>query len=261
MAAGRAGGGTFLPPLSGAGVSCPSVDQGGVELPALRWKRKKARELLLYLLLQPSYGAPKEQIIEALFEHSTSAQAANQYYVAVNYVKQLLSEQLGVKDAVVTNNGYVYLRGEWIEFVDAEQYQALIRVADQLWTKDRELAVELYDKAVALYGELAPEMSYVEWLEGWRRLLTEKQTRSLYRLGEEARLTGEYDKAETYALEWIKLCPHQEEAYQSLMKTLIAAGRKSEARHWYRKLEEMCREELGTKPLAESRSLLQEART
>lgn len=224
----------------------------GEELPPVKWKRKKSRELLVYLLLQPSYSAVKEQLLEYLFGHCALNQGLNQLNVTLHTLKRWLSEQLGLKDMLATENGVVRIREHAIEFTDVEQYQELVRIGDQLWSEDRELAAELYGKAAALYGPLMPELPYAEWLQPRRAALEMSQAKILHRLSEEACGRNSWDEAEAHALAWVRLFPQQEEAYQMLIRIMLETGRKSEARTWFQRLEHMCRTELGAAPTEET---------
>ncbi len=229
---------------------------GNKEIGEIHWKRKKAQELLLYLLLQPHYSAVKEQVTEALFESVEQDKVANQLYVTLHQLKQTLKEYFGVADALIIKDGVIRLRDGWIEYVDVERYLTLIRVGNQLSAHDRKLSVEFYEEAYQMYGELIPEMRYLDWVDRFRLHLEEKQAAILGRLGHDAMDQAEYGQAEVYYREWLRLCPIDEQAYQELIRALLVMGKHTEAKQLYRKLEQMCREELGTAPMAESVQLM-----
>lgn len=220
------------------------------------WKRKKAKELFLYLLLEPHYSAGKEQMAELLLPGSEPERAVKHLYVIIHQLKKALQSSLHIENGIVIREDQIRLNESMIEFVDVEQYLSLIRVADQLWVQDRELSLELYTKAHLLYGPLLPELPYLDWLEQRRVYLQEKQTALLHRLGRAASDAGHFDQAHLYFLEWIELRPYQEEAYQEMMRLLVGVGRHQEAERWYSKLAEVCRTELLTEPSAETRLIL-----
>jgi DNA-binding SARP family transcriptional activator len=99
-------------------------------------------------------------------------------------------------------------------------------------------------------------MRYLDWVDRFRLHLEEKQAAILCRLGHDAMDQAEYGKAEVYYREWLRLCPIDEQAYQELIRALLVMGKQTEAKQLYRKLEQMCREELGTAPMAESVQLM-----
>lgn len=240
-------------------VSCFGMmkfTRGNTEVTDFRWKRRKAQELLLYLLLQPNYTCPRDQILEKLFADSESDRKAGQLYVTIHSLKQVLREALGCEDVIVARNGVVKI-GTLLEQVDVEKYRTLIRVGDQLWPGDRELAAELYEQAVQLYEELVPELPYIDWLDGFRNHYGEVQAVTLKRLVYYALDKGRYDLAESYCTGWLQIRPAEEEAYQGMIRLLMRQGKTAEANRWYRKLETVCREELNVAPLPETKRLLQ----
>ncbi|MBD2863684.1 AfsR/SARP family transcriptional regulator [Paenibacillus oceani] len=230
--------------------------RGNTEVADFRWKRRKAQELLLYLLLQPNYTCPRDQLLEKLFADSDSDRKAGQLYVTIHSLKQVLREALGCEDAIIARGGVVKI-GALLEQADVEKYRTLIRVGDQLWPSDRELAAELYEQAVQMYEELVPELSYIDWLDGFRNHYAEVQAVTLKRLVYFAMEKSRYDAAESYCIGWLQVRPAEEEAYQGMIRLLMRQGKTAEANRWYRKLEAVCREELNVTPLPETTRLLQ----
>lgn len=226
------------------------------EVRDIRWKRKKAQELFIYLLLQPYYAAPRDQLTEILFAEGDADKQSNQLYVVIHQLKQVLREHLGADGAIITKDGNVKIAEAVIEQTDVEKYRTLVRVGDQLWATDRELSAELYAQAVALYGELLPEIQYVDWLEKARDNYAELQSEALRKLIQWSAEQSDYEAAEGHCHEWIRLRPAQEEAYQELLRLLMRQGKRAEAKRWYRRLEAICRDELQTEPLAETKQLL-----
>lgn len=214
----------------------------------LPWKRKKARELLLYLALQPYYMAAREQIIDVLQLGDSLDKAAQQLYVIVHQLKRTLLTELGIEQAVIVKDSLLRLREEAIEYVDVEHYLTLIRVADQLWQFDRGLSYEMYEQAYLLYDHLLPELPYVEWLEQHREYIAQKQISLLQKCLQHAEERQDWQHVEIYLRSWLALKPFQEEAHAKLVSLLIQLGRRSEAKQAYAGWTNSCREELGTIP-------------
>jgi len=229
---------------------------GEREMASIRWKRSKTKELMLYLLLQPDFTVSREKATEALFPEGEPDKNANQFYVAAHQLKQIIREYLGVEGGVVVKDGMVKLKDGLIEEVDAEQYTTLMRIADQLWATDRGLAVPLYEKALPLYGELAPDVPYVDWLERSRERMLRQQCETLGKLARVAAEKSSPHLAEAYGREWTRLAPLQEEAYQALLEALTLQGKRAEAIALYHRIETLFREELGTGPMPETRSIV-----
>jgi len=220
-----------------------------------KWKRRKSKELLVYLLLQPDYRALRDQVMEHVFGEGETSKLANHLYVSLHELRSTLAE-FGFGQAIQVRGGLIGFREEFIEVVDVEQYTTLSRVGDQLWVDDREAAALLYMDAVRLYGLLGADMPYVDWMERWRSHLLERQTQMLRRMAEFYAAQEEDSHTEQWLAAWIELRPDQEEAYQAMIRFWKDRGRVAEAVGWYRRLERMCREELGTEPLEETRRML-----
>ncbi|MFC4102055.1 AfsR/SARP family transcriptional regulator [Paenibacillus xanthanilyticus] len=219
------------------------------------WKRRKAGELLVYLLLQPAYKANREQVLERVFGEGESAKQSNQLYVTLHDLRHTLRE-MGMSDPVYVKRGVIGLDEQIIEHVDAEAYMTLSRVGDQLWNDDREAACRLYEEALPLYGQLATELPNVEWLERTREQMLDRQTNMLKRLAIYYTELRDEVKAEQALSEWIGLRPKQEEAYEAMIRHCLAKGHRAEAIGWYKRLERMYEEEFGSEPLEETRRLL-----
>ncbi|MFD0959293.1 AfsR/SARP family transcriptional regulator [Paenibacillus chungangensis] len=214
----------------------------------MKWKRNKAKELLLFLALQPNYSGIREQIIEALQLGDEADKALQQLYVIIHQLKRTLHAELGMEQAVIVRNGLIKLREEAIEYVDVEQYLTLIRVADQLWSTDRSLSYEMYEQAYMLYDELLPELPYLEWLEQVREHLAHKQVSLLQKCLTHAEQRQDWMHAEIYLLSWLAIKPYQEEAHSKLIRLYIRLGRHLEAKDAYASWEECCKTELGAVP-------------
>ena len=230
-----------------------AFERAGAPIGEPRWKRKKAQELLLLLLLRPGHAMPKEHAIDALFGGDVDPEkAANQLYVAIHEVKRVMKETLGWRDAVVLRDGVLSLPEALIEEVDVEKYTTLVRVADQLQTDQPELSAELYETAAELYGPLLPNKPYLDWLDRLRDELERKQSRVLERLVRAAQQRGEPESAKRFAREWLELDPLREEALQALLRLLLGSGGASEAAGLFAAFEKRLFEELGARPSEET---------
>ena len=222
-----------------------------------KWKRRKSRELFVYLLLQQDYRALRHQVLEQLFGEADSSRAANHLYVSLHELRSALAG-IGFDDAIEVRGGLVGFRESVVDMVDVEQYVTQSRVGDQLWATDRDAAVMLYMDAVRQYGLLGADMPASDWLERWRVQLLERQTVMLRRLAEYYISQSEDSLAEQWLTAWIDLRPDQEEAYQAMIRFWKERGRHAEAVSWYKRLERVFREEYGAEPLEETKRLVWE---
>ncbi|MFD0714994.1 BTAD domain-containing putative transcriptional regulator [Paenibacillus sp. GCM10027626] len=221
------------------------------------WKRRRAGELLVFLLLQPGYKANRELLLERVFIGGAADKRSNQLYVTLHDLRHTLKE-MGLSEAVYAKRGVIGLDEQVIDQIDVESYVALSRVGDQLWMDDREAACRLYDEAMPLYGSLASELPQAEWLSRLREQLLDRQTNLLKRLAFYYSELQDDVRAEQRLNEWIALRPDQEEAYEMMIRHCLAKGHRAEAINWYRRLERICKDELGIEPLEATRSLIWE---
>ncbi|MCQ6563603.1 AfsR/SARP family transcriptional regulator [Paenibacillus mendelii] len=221
------------------------------------WKRRRAGELLVFLLLQPGYKANREQIIDRVFGEGETAKRSNQLYVTLHDLRHTLKE-MGMSDTVYAKRGVIGLEEHVIEQIDVETYVALSRVGDQLWMDDREAACRLYDEALPLYGQLATELPSAEWLERLREQLLDRQTNMLKRIAIYYSELQDDVRAEQRLNEWIALRPEQEEAYETMIRHCLDKGHRAEAISWYKRLERICKEELGIELLEKTKRLIWE---
>jgi two-component SAPR family response regulator len=238
-----------------------AFQNGFREVRGMRWKRKKAQELCVYLLLQPNYMSSRDQLIDILQLGEVHDKAARLLHVITHQLRQTFLDELGIRDIVFIREGLVSLRENAIEYVDVEKYYALIRTADQLWIKDRPLACELYEEAHALYDELLPELPYISWLANVREHALDKQTSIVRKLCRAAEEKQDAIMEEHYCREWLRLRPDQEEACQQQLRILTRTKRHQEARQLYERFARHYREELGLEPSAETAQLLEERRS
>jgi DNA-binding SARP family transcriptional activator len=223
-------------------------EKGQTTVSRIRWKRKKSLELLLYLFLQPNYACTKEQLIDVLQLGEDPAKAAQNLYVAVHQLKATLFGELGVADGVASRGGLIALREDAFDYVDVERYLALLRVADQLWRSDPELAGELYREAWLLYDGVLTEFPYWSWLDPIREYMLERQISTVRKLRLLAETSGDDELEEMYGRDWLRLRPYEEEAVQHMFRLLQRTNRTGELLRLYRDYDDWCSRELGVAP-------------
>ncbi len=225
----------------------------------IRWKRKKTLELFTYLLFQTNYTAPRDRVIEILFGDSdTPDKLSNRLYVSIHELRQVAKTLFSVPNGLIVQEGIIRLNEHMVEYVDVEQYMTLVRVGEQLWRKDRDLAFEMFEQAAQLFGDLLPEVSYIDWLDQFREQLIEQQSLILHRLTKQCLTEQQYDQAEWYIIQWLRMRPLQEEVYYAMIHLLLLQGRRSEALQRYHQWEQICHHEFGVTPSPEIQGLILE---
>lgn len=227
------------------------------EIIRFHWKRKKTEELFIYLLLQARFEALRDRVTEILFgEYGDSNKGNNHLYVIVHELRKVLYDQLGIQNGIFMKEGKIRLLEHMIEYVDVEQFMTLTRVGEQLWSQDRELALDMFEQAIHMYDELLANVYDFEWLNTYREFLLEKQVEMLKRLAKHALAQDDFELAEDYVEQWLRIRPLQEDAHYERIHLLVLQGRKKEAIVAYYRWEELCLAELGSVPMAETKALI-----
>ncbi len=161
-----------------------TVRHNGTEISMKNLKRKKAEEILIYLLIQPNLQVAKEVLLEELFPEVELKKASNQLYVNIHELnKKLNIQEKGTKSFISIVSKRIIIDVNQIEETDIQVYQKLFSVGSKLWMEDREAAVELYEKAITLYKtEIVPHLLYFSWIDQFRENLKTKQQLMLKKL-------------------------------------------------------------------------------
>jgi two-component SAPR family response regulator len=237
-----------------------SMEAGGKRMSLESWGTRQARELLLYLMIQPQWQATKDVVMEVFFSGDDTKKSANRLYVTVHRINRTLQESFQLpqqKPLVHIQQGIVQLEQEMMEEVDVHTYRKLLSVANQLWVNDQEAAAELMVKACSMYSpEFVPGVLYLDWLDQLREEVHNLQSRALSRLAEFYKMKGEHFACEEAFMELLRLQPLHEGYYERYIRYLASLNRKAEASHWYQKLERELDRELGVSPSFEWKDLL-----
>ncbi|HEV2473729.1 MAG TPA: BTAD domain-containing putative transcriptional regulator, partial [Chthonomonadales bacterium] len=219
-----------------------------------RFPAGKARELLARLACYPDREHSREELVELLWPEVEPGAGRLRLRVAINSLrKQLEPPGVAPGTSIVSEGDSIRLDLRAITS-DVYQFHGLLRSAQRAAEHDR--CAALLAQAVELSEcELLPG-SYEDWILQERELLAEKRQSALLqliRLEEEAgNLTGALE----YARKSVLAAPEREERHQDLIRLLVLAGRREEAKRQLRKLARTLREQLGGTPRMETRRLL-----
>ena len=205
---------------------------------ALRAERpqlsRRGAELLQLLSLQPQRCLLHEQVVEALWPHLSPKAGSANLRKAAHHARQFA----GVPNAVVLRGGRVFLLPDHHVDCDVTSFEHAADAA--LAASDPERCRE----AAGQYGgELLPAARYEPWTEVARQRLRDKYLRLL-------RVGGQLEQL-------VREEPHDEAAHLSLMRSDLAAGRRSGALRWYGHLRDHL-QSLGVKPGPQVEALYRE---
>lgn len=235
------------------------IERGGQLLDWKKWKRRKSLSVFLYLLLQPSHRATKEELLEHFWPNEPPEKASNSYHVTIHALRQSLSAQLdGEVNYLEVERGVLYLRSELISFIDVLEFQKLYRKGQSFWSTQRTQSLSPFWQMKELYqGMLLEGMPYEEWLYPKREALHFQYIDTVTRLA--FYYTKEGEKATGLDLwqEILRHDPTNEQAAYHAMTLLQDFNRRNEALSIYNKLALHLEKELDANPDPQTFALYQ----
>ena len=213
-----------------------------------------ARPLLLLksIVLHGSRDIPKEILIDDLWPKADSAAGEKNFKINFHRLRKAMEPEVKKEfgySYIIQKAGLVSLDPVLVT-LDVDEFLVLsIRAADNEKNNDLETALELYEKAAALYkGDYFAEEPYLEWISRKRDLLRVKYIEVLEN---KARLHEELDQIQKAVETWQRILtadPYSETAYQNLMILYADSGQKNKAREAFEECLQVFRNELGTEP-------------
>ncbi|MBI5038911.1 MAG: tetratricopeptide repeat protein [Nitrospirae bacterium] len=222
---------------------------------AVRFSRKvKKRPLAMLKLLIASGGrhVREDQIIDTLWPESEGDLAHKAF--GINIVR--LRELVGAERAISFQDGLVTLDPHYC-WVDVWAFERILGRAEGVIKEgDRERAIPLMEKAIALYkgGFLADSQDY-EWAMLLRERLRSKFLRYTGELGRIYENMGEFNKAIETLKKGIEVDPLAEEFYQRLIACYHRLGRRAEALAIYNNLRKIFSATIGLSPSPQTEAI------
>lgn len=230
-----------------------AVWKGRSRIPDSAWTRRKAGELLRYLLLQSNRAAGREVIIEALWPSHPSDNPADLLHQATSALRHALEPDLPDKFP----SRYLKVEGEHIALVlppgsvvDYEQFERALPLAIQTRSADRlQEALNLYS------GELFPSDRYADWSEEKRQALSELHLRGLLALAQAYLSEQQYYNAINCCRHILQLDSWNEDAVLLAMQSYAGLQDAPHALMLFKDLEKTLRKELDIRPRSDLRAL------
>ena len=219
-----------------------AVQVDGREVADAAWRRRKARTLVKLLALAPGHVQHRDELIEAMWPDAPSG--ANNMHQALFAARRAVQAE-----------AYLQLRDERIVLgepvtVDVDEFEAAAELAERTGRPDHARA------AIALYGgELLPGDRYEPWSEPRRADLRRRHHGLVADLAVAQLTAGDHEAALELLRPVHAAEPLDEDVARLLVRTQLAAGRRSAALATYHQLVESLREELGVVPAADTQEL------
>lgn len=242
------------PPLRIFGLGQFRVLQGRRPVADALWQRRKAGEMLRYLLLQPAHSASREVILEELWPDHPLSTSQDLFHQATSTLRHILEPDLPDKFP----SRYLTVEGERVfvnlpqgSMVDFEHFEQELPIALQSRQINR------LQEALALYtDDLFPMDLYQDWSASRRQELVDLYLHGLLVLGQAYLERQSYDQAANCALKILQRDIWNEDATLLGMQAYIGMNSSPRAVHLYQKLEATLAEDLDLQPRSDLRQLV-----
>ncbi len=242
------------PPLRIYGLGQFLVLQGRRPVPDALWQRRKAGEMLRYLLLQPAHSASREVILEELWPDHPLSTSQDLFHQATSTLRHILEPDLPDKFP----SRYLTVEGERVfvnlpqgSMIDFEHFEQELPIALQSRQIGR------LQEALALYtDDLFPMDLYQDWSASRRQELVDMYLHGLLVLGQAYLDRQSYDQAANCAQKILQRDIWNEDATLLGMQAYLGMNSAPRAVHLYQKLETILKEDLNLQPRSDLQQMV-----
>jgi DNA-binding SARP family transcriptional activator len=232
--------------------------QGKLVTPEV-FQRRGAITIFQILLTHDGRPVTRDALTEILWPEADPQSAVKRLHVLVHALRRVVEPAPQDRRwTFICNDGdRYYFNAEAPYRLDVKEFRECISLGERLERRgDVAAAIDAYEVAADQYrGDFLEDEPYAEWCWEEREALRETHLDALRRLaGLYTNQNAPELSAESYRRA-LKADPLREENHQGLMRTLWAAGRRSEALRQYQMCKELLRRELEVDPLPETTEL------
>ena len=222
------------------------VVENGRTVTEREFTRRKPKQLIKLLALQPHHQLHREQAMEFLWPDSDPELAANNLHKAIHMARHALEPELNsAADShfILTQGTQILLTAPGQLWIDVEMFEQ--RAAEAIKADD-EIA---YQEALAIYqSDLLSEDLYDDWAATRREQLRSDHQELLLKLARLHEGNGRYIQSISRFKELLAADPSNEEAHRQLMRLYAATGNRQQALRQHKECCEVLRKELDAAP-------------
>ncbi|GAC1322355.1 MAG: hypothetical protein NVS2B16_00040 [Chloroflexota bacterium] len=217
----------------------------------------RAKLLLKYLVTMWDQPVQRSHALYLLWPDLDADQAEERLLSVLNTLHSLGNGNSSTYDCVVERGSAVQLRTDGDLWVDAQEFETQIRMAqDAQEAGDTDIALGFFLSSLALYKEdYLRENLYEDWPSDKREKLRELWISSMFRVAAICADRCEYADSVRLIKKVLEIDPYRENGYQALMLYLSRAGRRGEAIQLYRYAERLFAQHLAAQPAPSTRML------
>ncbi|WP_413362494.1 BTAD domain-containing putative transcriptional regulator [Lysinibacillus sp. 3P01SB] len=215
------------------------------------WQRGKAKELFMYLYINRSRFCAKEEIMAALFPHSTEEVAIRDFKVAYNALLKVLEPgRTAREEPVYIERKQTMYRIHQAPYIlsDIACFELLVELAK----RDAEPCQQKQwlQKAIAQYtGDLYEENMQADWIEHERSRLKTLYLKAMQQLATLSYKEQQYEECLQTCETILQKDPAWEEAYRLMMWCHFYLENKVELQKTYDRCEKILAQEYDIEPM------------
>jgi DNA-binding SARP family transcriptional activator len=193
----------------------------------------KAEQLLSCLAMHPRVGVHRATLVEQIWPDTPVSLAAQCLNSLMHSLKAQLADALDGQPPVVHNQSHYALNLHGGVTVDVLEFDSAVTAGHRLFSRGSTgEAIELYDRAVALYGgDLAAGSDISDLLE--RERLRVACLTTLARLADAHFRLANYEQALDSAVRLLSVDPCREDAHRMVMRAHVRLGSRAQALRQY----------------------------
>lgn len=217
---------------------------------SLSWQREKAKELLLYFLLNANRLLSKEEIILALWPNSNPNDDRN-FKVTLNHLLKVIEPNRKARQQsfFIERKGMMYRLSKYCT-VNSDMHFFERNIERGFTAKNDTEGLASLLKANAIYkGIPFEDYRHIDWITSTKERLEHQYIRMHEKIAQHYIRLGEYDKVIYWCERLITLDKTWEEAYRLIMIAYYELQNRPQSIKWYNKCKMVLQEELNIEPM------------
>lgn len=228
-----------------------SISRDFHEIEDKEWKREKAKELFLYLLLNKDRYVSKDELLHVLWPNGNDVAMARDFKVIYNACLKVLEPERNAREDsayIIRKNSMYQLHQSVGSATDVDYFKKFANYG--LEEKDPYIAIEWLLMAVSLYkGNLLEEYPHIDWIQAKRDELFNLYILVIERIAQSYMKLKKYQEVIFWAEKLTQLDNTWEEGYRLLMLSFYNLNNRPQAVKWYEKCVDVLQSELNIQPM------------
>jgi LuxR family maltose regulon positive regulatory protein len=238
------------------------VHQGGEEIPADRWRSRRALRLFQYLAVHRFRWVPKEQVMEALWPDAGPGKAATSLWQAVHQLRRTLEPELqelrDSRHVRFQNEAYRIEPGDGGSF-DVLEFERAVDEGEHALAQGKVVQAERsLRRAFDLYhGDLLAEYPYEEFVTEERERLRDRLIRGLSAQADALAARRRWTECAAVCGRGLERDAYHEGFHFQLVRSQIMLGNRHGALERYQQYADLMASEMGLLPSRPMKDLIE----